>query len=45
MKKKQSDLQILKRELMQDEEFAKEYAAVQPEADIIRAILRVLREP
>ena len=35
-----SDLKTLTEELMQDEEFAKEYASIQPEADIMRAILR-----
>jgi len=34
-----SDLQELTKELMQDPEFKKEYEAIQPEMDIIRAIL------
>lgn len=34
-----SDLQKLKQELMQDEDFRREYEALQPEQDIIRAIL------
>ncbi len=34
-----SDLQVLTNELMQDEEFRKEYEALQPEMDIKRAIL------
>ncbi len=34
-----SDLQELTNELMQDPEFKKEYEAIQPEVDIIRAIL------
>ncbi len=34
-----SDLQELKNELMQDPDFKKEYEALQPEMDIVRAIL------
>ena len=34
-----SDLQVLTNELMRDEEFRKEYEALQPEMDIKRAIL------
>ena len=34
-----SDLQELKNELMQDEEFKKEYEALQPEMDITRALM------
>ena len=34
-----SDLQELTNELMQDEEFRKEYEAIQPELDITRAII------
>ena len=34
-----SDLQELTNELMQDQEFKKEYEALQPEMDITRAIL------
>ena len=34
-----SDLQELKKELMKDEEFKKEYDSLQPEMDIIRAIM------
>ena len=34
-----SDLQHLKEELMRDDEFRKEYEAIQPEMDITRAIL------
>ena len=34
-----SDLQELTNELMQDPEFKKEYEAIQPEMDIMRAIL------
>lgn len=34
-----SDLQELTSELMQDEEFKKEYESLQPEMDITRAIL------
>ena len=36
-----SDLQDLTNELMQDPEFKKEYEAIQPEMDIMRAILDV----
>ena len=34
-----SDLQKLKNELLQDEEFKREYEALQPEMDITRALL------
>lgn len=34
-----SDLQNLKEELMRDDEFRKEYEAIQPEMDITRALL------
>lgn len=34
-----SDLQHLKEELMRDDEFRKEYEAIQPEMDITRALL------
>ena len=34
-----SDLQELTNELMQDEEFKKEYEALQPEMDITRALM------
>ncbi len=34
-----SDLQELEAELMKDSEFRKEYESIQPEMDIIRAIL------
>ena len=34
-----SDLQELTSELMKDEEFRKEYEALQPEMDITRAIM------
>ena len=34
-----SDLQELKNELMKDEEFRKEYDSLQPEMDIIRAMM------
>lgn len=34
-----SDLQVLTEELMQDEDFRKEYEALQPEMDIMRAIM------
>lgn len=34
-----SDLQHLKDELMKDDEFRKEYEAIQPEMDITRALL------
>ena len=36
-----SDLQELTNELMADEEFRREYEAIQPELDITRAILKV----
>ena len=34
-----SDLQELKKELLQDDDFRREYEALQPEMDITRAIL------
>ena len=40
-----SDLQALKKELLQDPEFRREYEAIKPEMDITRAILEArLRE-